>query len=266
MYMGGRELPGGFWTGPVLPGERFLPGVFSADAGSRMYRTGDIVRWLPDGNLEFAGRADDQLKIRGFRVEPGEIESALKEHTEVRDALVMMCEGPTGRFPAAYVVAKEPSAGERLEKVLWRHMKDLLPEYMLPSAIVILPAWPLTVSGKPDRRALPAPERQRSEDYRAPRTPAEEILCGIFAEALGLERVGADDNFFALGGHSLLAMRVVSRARAALGVELAVRTLFESPAVAGLAARLGESAKARLPLTRQAHPSSLPLSFAQQRL
>src|SRR5258707_5034496 len=153
LYIGGAGVTRGYWNRPDLTAERFLPGVFSADAGSRMYRTGDIVRGLLDGNLEFAGRADDQLKIRGFRVEPGEIEAALKEHAAVRDALVMMCEDPANRYLAAYVIAKEPSVVEGLEKILWRYLNDRLPEYMLPSAIVILPAWPLTVGGKPDRRA-----------------------------------------------------------------------------------------------------------------
>ena len=172
-------------------------------------------------------------------------------------------DGPGDKQLVAYVVAAPGEVPE--EAALRRSLRERLPDYMVPAAFVLLEALPLTANGKLDRRALPAPERD-SEGYRAPRTPAEEVLCGLFAEVLKLERVGIEDNFFALGGHSLLATRLVSRVRTTLGVELAIRTLFEAPTVAELARRLREGKRARGPLVRQARPERLPLSYAQQRL
>ena len=206
------------------------------------------------------------MKIRGFRIELGEIEAALSSLPGVGQVAVIAREdGPGDKQLVAYVVAA-PGEVPPEAAVLRRSLSERLPDYMVPSAFVVLEALPLTPNGKLDRRALPAPEQARSEGYRAPRTPQEEVLCGLFAEVLKLERVGIEDNFFALGGHSLLATRLVSRVRTTLGVELAIRTLFEAPTVAELARRLREGEAVRAALVRQARPQRLPLSYAQQRL
>jgi len=204
-----------------------------------MYRTGDVASWRSDGNLEYWGRTDHQVKVRGFRIELGEIESRLREQAGVRDAVVVVREEEGEKRLVGYVVAGVGASLEASE--LRRELGRTLPEYMVPAAIMVLEALPLTPSGKLDRKALPAPEFNATTGYRAPRTPEEEILCGLFAEVLGLERVGIEDNFFELGGHSLMATRLVSRIRAALGVELAIRTLFEAPCVHRLAEIIDES-------------------------
>src|SRR5262249_50874397 len=239
-------------------------------AGSRMYRTGDVARWRADGVLDFLGRADEQIKLRGFRIEPGEIEAALVGAAGVAQAAVVArAEGPGDgrggeRRLVAYVVLR---AGARLDGAQLRaHLSARLPDYMVPWDYVVLERLPLTPNGKLDRRALPAPAGRRLGVMRAPRTPQEEILCGLFAQVLGVERVGIEDNFFALGGHSLLATRLLSGVRASLDVELAIRVLFEAPAVAGLAARLREGAPGRALLGKMERPVRLPLSYAQQRL
>ena len=263
LYIAGEALARGYLKRPGLTAERFVADPFAAQT-SRMYRTGDLARWRQDGTLEFLGRGDQQIKLRGFRIELGEIESVLKSQPQIAQAAVIVREdGASGKELVAYLV---PS-GEELPdpSTLRRDLGARLPDYMVPSAFVSLPALPLTPNGKLDRRALPAPERQ-TESYRAPRTPEEEILCGIFADVLSVERVGVDDNFFALGGHSLTATRLVSQIRATMEIDVPLKLLFEAPSVAQLAPHLRGAHKPRMPLVRQERPARLPLSNSQQRL
>ncbi len=239
LHIGGTGLARGYLNRPELTAERFIPNPFSSEPGARLYKTGDLVRYRPDGNLEFLGRIDHQVKIRGFRIELGEIETVLRKHPALKETMVMAREDTPGdRRLVAYVVPEEePSpAGE-----LRRFLKEKLPEYMVPSAFVTLEALPLTPNGKVDRGALPSPDWTRPELERAfvaPRTPVEEVLSGIWAQVLGVERIGVHDNFFELGGHSLLAIQLVSRLREAFQVELPLRDLFETPTVADLAERI----------------------------
>jgi amino acid adenylation domain-containing protein len=231
LYVGGAGVARGYLNRPELTAERFVEDPF---APGRLYRTGDRVRWMADGTLEYLGRLDEQVKIRGFRIELGEIEVRLAEHPEVREAVVLAREDvPGDRRLVAYVV------GEVEADALRAHVRQGLPEYMVPSAFVVLDRLPLTANGKVDRKALPAPDLATAEDrYVAPRTPAEEVLAGIWAEVLRLERVGVEESFFDLGGHSLLATRVLSRVRELFGVDLPLRALFEGPTVAEMAGRV----------------------------
>ncbi|MGW7431539.1 amino acid adenylation domain-containing protein [Streptomyces sp. NPDC054861] len=234
MYLAGAQVARGYLGRPGLTAERFVADPFAAD-GSRMYRTGDLVHWTADGELRFVGRADGQIKLRGFRIEPGEIEETLARHPGVgRVAVVVLDDGPGGKRLVAYAV---PRAGHSLTgEELLRWAGGELPEHMVPAAAVLLDEIPLTVNGKPDRKALPAPAPAAAPSGRPPRTPREEVLCGLFEDVLGVRGVGIDDNFFTLGGHSLLGVRLVSRMRTALGLELGVRDLFRTPTVAGLLA------------------------------
>jgi aspartate racemase len=240
LYIAGAGLARGYMNRPALTAEQFLPDPFGAP-GERLYRTGDQVRWRGDGNLEFLGRLDQQVKLRGFRIELGEVETVLGQHPQVRQAVVLLREDhPGDKHLVAYVVPREerPEPG-RLRDLL----RDKLPEYMVPSVFVMLPRLPLTTNGKVDRRALPPPDRNRPEldqPYLAPRTPVEEVLAAVWTEALGVERVGIHDNFFALGGHSLLATRVVSRVQQACGVDVPLRVLFEAPTIAELGSAIME--------------------------
>jgi nonribosomal peptide synthetase DhbF len=261
LYVAGAGLARGYLKRPGLSAERFVADPYAAQPGSRMYRTGDLARWRPEGTLEYLGRADQQLKIRGFRVEPGEIEAALAAQPEVAQAAVIgREEGSGSKQLVAYVVAAPGAVPQ--EALLRRRLAERLPDYMVPGAFVLLEALPLTPNGKLDRGALPAPERHR-ESYRAARTPREQVLCELFAEVLSMERVGIDDNFFALGGHSFLGMRLVSRVRVILGIELSIRTLFEAPSVAELGTHLNREVSVRSGLERvlplRSHGSLPPL-------
>jgi amino acid adenylation domain-containing protein len=242
LYLGGDGLARGYLNRPALTAERFVPDAFSTEPGARLYRTGDLVKWRADGELEFVGRRDGQVKVRGFRIEVGEVEAALRAHGGVSEAAVVIREDEPGdKRLVAYVVAAEGQAVNVTG--LREHLRGRLPEYMTPSAFVTLDALPLTPSGKLDRRALPAPGGERpdlGEEYVAPRTEAEERLAGIWREVLRVERVGVTDNFFELGGHSLLATQVVSRVREAFQVELPLRAIFESPTVEQLVVIISE--------------------------
>ena len=263
LYIAGEGLARGYLNRPELTAERFVADPFGAPA-SRMYRTGDVARWRADGTLEFLGRADQQIKLRGFRIELGEIETALKSQPGIAHAAVIVREdGPAGKELVAYVVPANGAIPD--PALLHRSLSERLPDYMLPSAFVALDALPLTPNGKLDRRALPAPQR-RNESHSTPRTPQEEILCGIFADVLSLERVGVDESFFALGGHSLTATRLVSQVRRTLGVDFPLKLLFEAPTVAQLARHLDAWQKSRSTLVKQVRPERLPLSHSQQRL
>ncbi|HEY3304677.1 MAG TPA: amino acid adenylation domain-containing protein [Candidatus Binatia bacterium] len=271
LLIGGIGVAHGYLNRPELTAEKFIRDPFSEDPESRLYRTGDLVRYLPDGNIDYLGRIDNQVKLRGFRIEPGEIETVLAQHPIVRQAVITAREDvPGDKRLVAYVVANEEKEGAAAE--LRNFLKAKLPDYMVPSAFVFMESLPLTPNGKIDRRALPAPDRTRlDEDYVAPRTLLEELIAEIWAEVLKLEKVGIHNDFFDLGGHSLLATQVVSRMRESLQVEFPLRALFEEPTVSGLAEQVEEARrKARgaqaLPILAVSREEGLPLSFAQQRL
>ncbi|WP_344320365.1 amino acid adenylation domain-containing protein, partial [Streptomyces macrosporus] len=262
LYVAGTGVARGYLDRPGATAERFLADPYGSP-GTRMYRTGDRVRWTTAGHLEFLGRTDDQVKLRGFRIEPGEVEQALRsEFPGVRQAVCVVREDRAGDRRLVAYVTGDAEAPDTIRARLARS----LPEYMVPSAVVVLDRLPTTANGKTDVAALPAPEATSGRITRAPRTPQEEILCGLFAEVLGVPQVGVDDDFFELGGHSLLAMRLLSRIAATLGVRVGVKALFDAPTVAGIAARLSDSGSDRAPLAPVARPDRVPLSFAQRRL
>jgi len=274
LWIGGDGLARSYWRSGARTAEKFVPDPFAKQAGERLYRTGDRVRYLPDGRLDFLGRIDHQVKIRGFRIEPGEIRAMLEKHPEVKEAVVLVREArPGDKRIAAYVVPENHGAtGNELRAFL----SERLPEYMIPSDFVVLASLPRSPSGKLDRAALPEPEPGRPEGARpdaAPRNGVEEILAGIWKRVLEVDHLGIHDHFFELGGHSLQATQIISRVRQSFRVELPLRHLFESPTVAELArviadARRGEllPSAASLPLERAPRNAALPLSFAQQRL
>jgi amino acid adenylation domain-containing protein len=238
LYIGGAGVARGYLGRPALTAEKFVPEPF-AEPGARMYRTGDRARWLADGGVMILGRTDHQVKVRGYRVEAGEIEAALRRHPAVRQCLVIVREDvPGDRRLVAYVVgadqAAEPAA-------LREHLRQSLPEYMVPGAFVRMEGFPKTATGKIDHRTLPVPEYAAEAGYVAPRTPMEEVLAEVWAEVLGVDRVGAADDFFALGGHSLLIMRLIARLRSDFGVDLPIRAVFTAPTLAEMAARVEQA-------------------------
>ncbi|HTQ79200.1 MAG TPA: amino acid adenylation domain-containing protein, partial [Thermoanaerobaculia bacterium] len=272
IHLAGAGLARGYLGRPELTAERFVPDPFGEMPGGRLYRTGDLGRYLPDGELSFLGRNDAQIKLRGYRVELGEIEATLAEQPGVREAVVLARQGHQGDGRddirlVAYVVAEGESGAEALRSALRRR----LPAFLLPGAFVLLPALPRNSNGKVDRGRLPAPagEGARRDDAPAPpRTPVEEVLAGIWAEVIGIDRVGIHDGFFDLGGHSLLGTRVLARVREAWGVDLPLERFFELPTVAAFAAeveRARQSGRVQ-PLTREDGNGPFPLSFAQRRL
>src|SRR5215213_4424439 len=268
VYVGGAGLARGYLNRPALTAEKFVPHPFSEREGERLYRTGDIGRWLQDGSLEYLGRLDEQVKLRGFRIELGEIEAVLLRHEAVREAVVVVQRVNDDQRLVAYVVGEESLKSGALRQ----YLKSVLPEYMVPQVLVQLERLPLTENGKVDRRALPAVEHVREEtELVEAQTPVEEVLTGIWSEVLGLAQIGREENFFDLGGHSLLATQVMSRVREAFGVEVGLRELFERPTVK----ELGQSIERELrqgagvsapPIERRERVGELPLSFAQQRL
>ncbi|WP_156438606.1 non-ribosomal peptide synthetase, partial [Bradyrhizobium valentinum] len=278
LYIGGAGVARGYLNRPELTAARFLADPFSTEPGARMYRTGDLARYLPDGNLAFLGRNDDQVKIRGFRIEPGEIAARLCEHAFVRDAVVVAQQDRTGETRlVAYVVCAPEAASEELDGAelagaLRAHVSARLPDYMVPSAFVRLAALPLTANGKLDRKALPMPEDEAyaRRAYEPPQGEIETALAEIWAELLGVERVGRRDHFFELGGHSLLAVQLLSRLSRAVGVELPLTRLFAKPVLADLAESVVEMSPRGpqdLPaIVAVSRDAPLVLSFAQQRL
>lgn len=274
LCIGGVGLARGYLNRPDLTAERFVPNPFAREPGERLYKTGDEVRYRPDGNLEFLGRTDDQVKIRGFRVEPGEVERVLERHPQVGDCVVVAREDSPGeKRLVAYVVGARDLAPQPAE--LRDFLRERLPNYMIPASFLTLDSLPRLAHGKIDRGALPRPEdlpADRNDAFVAPRSPVEEVVSLAFAQILRRDRVGATDDFFDLGGHSLLAAQLISRLRASFGIELPIRALFEFPTVAGLARQVASAlqdpgtAEALPPLAPVPRDGDLSVSFAQQRL
>ncbi|KPG20321.1 non-ribosomal peptide synthetase, partial [Mycobacteroides immunogenum] len=260
LYLTGAGVGIGYWRRAGLTAARFMACPFG-EPGTRMYRTGDLVRWRADGQLDYLGRADEQVKIRGYRIELGEIQSALAALEGVENAAVIAREDrPGDRRLVGYITGTADPAAARAA------LAERLPGYMVPAAVVGLTILPMTVNGKLDVRALPAPDYQDADHYRAPMGAVEEILAGIYARVLDVERVGVDDSFFDLGGDSVSTMRLVAAVNAALNSNLSARTVFEAPTVAQLAPRVGDGVGALEPLGAVERPAVIPLSFAQNRL
>ncbi len=266
LYIGRAGLARGYLRRPGLSATRFVPNPFPGGAGERLYRTGDLARFQADGNIEYIGRIDHQVKVRGFRIELGEIEAALAGLAGVRDAVVLAHDGVGGTQLVGYVVADSAEDAERLRESLRESLKRHLPDYMVPAHLMLLGRMPLTVNGKLDRQALPQPDASLSQQaYRAPGSELEQRIAAIWAEILGVERVGLDDNFFELGGHSLLATRVISRVRQEQQLDASLKALFERPVLEAFAQGLERTTDAvsTIPLADRQQP--LALSFAQER-
>jgi amino acid adenylation domain-containing protein len=271
LYIAGDGLARGYLGRPELTAEKFVPDPFSRAGGERLYRSGDLCRWLASGEVEFLGRIDNQVKLRGFRIELGEIEAVLRAHDAVGEAVVVVSGAGDDKRLVAYLVA---AADEVSQNELRSYLKERLPEYMVPSVFMMLADIPLTASGKVDRRRLPEPDGTRPElaaDYVAPATEVEELVAGIWVQVLGMERVGVNDNFFELGGHSLMATQVISRIRNTFHVELKLDQFFIEPTVSALAQAV-ESAQSKgqetttQPIRPAGRERPLPLSYSQQRL
>src|SRR6185369_8460241 len=268
LFISGAGLADGYLKRPELTAEKFIANPFVP--GRRMYRSGDRARWLASGAIEYLGRADEQVKYHGYRIELSEISSALNQHPQVRDSVIMMRKDHRGEDTlVAYYVARR----EIETSVLREFLGDYLIKETIPNVFLHLTRLPLTLNGKVDYRALPELQeaKQRKGEYVAPRTVVEEVVAEIWGNLLELERVSLEDNFFELGGHSLLATQVMVRVRKTTGVELPLRALFENPTVAKLAAQIEASLRRGTlsslpPLVPVARDGELPLSFAQQRL
>ncbi len=266
LYIGGDGLARGYLGRPELTAEKFIPDPFDERGGARLYRTGDLARYRPTGDIEYLGRMDHQVKLRGYRVETGEIETTLAQHEAVRQAVVTAHQNGDGeKRLVAYVVGDRIVTAE-----LQQYLRSKLPSYMIPGAYVVLDQMPLTPNGKIDRRALPAPEHSQ-QGYVGPTRPAEEILAGIWSQVLRVEQVGTEDNFFELGGHSLLATQVISRVRASFGIEINLRMLFEHPTIRSLAEVIDEKLRGGAgtdapAIQKVSRTGELVLSFAQRRL
>jgi hypothetical protein len=246
LHIGGEGLARGYLNRAELTAEKFIPNPCSDMPGARLYKTGDLAKYLPDGNLEFLGRLDQQVKLRGFRIEPGEVEVVLSQHDDVHESIVIVREdNPGDKRLVAYFTMKDGADVKSSD--LRKYLQERLPDYMIPSFFVPLDKLPLTTSNKVDRRALPAPDLSELADkYVAPRTPTEEILAEIWCNVLGLERVGVFDNFFQLGGHSLLITQIISRMREALHVEVSLKVFFSgAPNIAMLAQFVEEASFAQ---------------------
>ncbi|NVJ19217.1 non-ribosomal peptide synthetase/type I polyketide synthase, partial [Myxococcus sp. AM010] len=274
LHIGGVQVGRGYWQRPQLTAERFIPDAFSGTPGARLYRTGDVARWLPDGTLEYLGRADFQVKLRGFRVELGEVEAVLRAHPEVLDTVALVREDAPGDQRLVAYVTGEPAPDVA---TLRARLAEQLPAHMVPTAIVTLPSLPLSPNGKVDRKALPQPVATPVPGSAAPpvqerMTPFQQRVAALFRELLRVERVGLHDDFFALGGHSLLATQLISRLRTTFGVELSLNALFDAPSVARVTELVEEGMLMRasapqLPALRPVpRDGNLPPSFAQQRL
>ncbi len=260
LYIAGRGVAVGYVGRAGLTGSRFVACPFGG-VGTRMYRSGDLVRWRADGQLQYVGRADEQVKIRGYRIELGEVQAVLSDVAGVEQAVVIArADGSGDRRLIGYITGTADPVAVRAV------LAQRLPSYMIPAAVVVIDALPLTVNGKLDTRALPAPEFQDTDRYRAPTTPTEEILAGIYAHILDLDRVSIDDSFFDLGGDSILAMRLVAAVNTGLDGGLTVRTVFEAPTIARLASHIAAERDLLEPLSTIQRPAMVPLSFAQTRL